>query len=277
MHLPKEQPVVQSELFRTGNGVSDREVICFEQPLNERTRTFLRLEHLFAQTRHHEADPDEWGRRAALASTLDILTILSRHDLRTEVGKELAQQHTTLSRLLNRSGIDHGRLEEVLEQLESLGKAMQHIPPQFASYLLRDNELLNAVSNRSAIPGGTCGFDLPAYQHWLSRPREAQAENMRHWFSQLEPFRASIELILRLIRDSAEVEPQTADGGVLVHNTEPETQLIRVLVPTREGVYPEISAGRHRSTIRFMEQTGPDLRVSQTKRNIPFGMACCRL
>lgn len=251
--------------------------ICFEQPLNERVRSFLRLEHLFAQTRHHGQDASAWGRRAAMATLLDILTILSRHDLRTEVTKELADQHVTLSRLKNHSGIDHARLDEVLREIDSLGREMQRIPPQFASYLVRDNELLNSINNRSAIPGGTCGFDLPSYQHWLHRCEDAQEENFQHWWRQLEPFSQAITLVLRLVRESADADAFTANGGVLVHNTETGTQLLRVLVPERERVYPEISAGRHRSTIRFMEQAGADLRVAQTGRDIAFAMACCRL
>lgn len=250
---------------------------CFEQPLNERTRTFLRLEHLFTQLRHHERDGSHWGRRAALAALLEILTILSRHDLRNEVGKELAGQHATLNRLKNRSDIDHERLEGILSELVRLGRGIQAIPPQFASYMIRDNELLTSISNRSAIPGGTCGFDLPGYQRWLARPPEEQARYLAHWDEPLKPFRDSIALILRLIRESAEPRDYTAEGGVLVHNTSNDTQLIRVLVPESEDVYPEISAGRHRSTVRFMQQYGNELRVRQAERDIPFRMACCRL
>jgi cell division protein ZapD len=237
----------------------------------------LRLEHLFAQSEHHLADTSKWGRRAVLATMLDIFIILSRHDLRTEVAKELAAQHHTLSRLQNHSGIDHSRLDNILQELHTLGQAMQNIPPQFASYQIRDNELLNSINNRSAIPGGTCGFDLPSFQHWLDREMDAQNDNVNQWFRNLEPFRVAINLVLRLVRESADPAEHMAHGGVLVHNTENDTQLIRVLVATGERVYPEISAGRHRSTIRFMEQTGAQLRVSQTGRDIPFKMACCKL
>jgi cell division protein ZapD len=231
--------------------VTESAYTCFEQPLNERTRTFLRLEHLFTQLQHHERDDSNWGRRAALTALLDILTVLSRHDLRNEVGKELAEQHATLSRLKNRPDVDHERLEGILSELVMLGRGLQAIPPKFASYMLRDNDLLTSISNRSAIPGGACGFDLPGYQSWLSLPSQEQARY--------------------------QAQDYTAEGGVLVHNTSNDTQLIRVLVPADERVYPEISAGRHRSTVRFMEQYGGELHSRQTDRDIPFRMACCRL
>lgn len=251
--------------------------ICFEQPLNERMRSFLRLEHLFTQMLHHERDTSEWGRRAAVTILLDILTIMSRHDLRTEVGKELTEQHDTLSRLRDHSGVDQKRLEGILADLSALGHKLQAIPPQFASYLIRDNDLLNGIGNRSAIPGGTCSFDLPAYRYWLARPAEKQDEYLAQWGRQLEPFREAIALSLQLIRDSAEARNYVAEGGVLVHNTDNDAQIIRVLVPEREHVYPEISAGKHRSTIRFMEQYGDGLHARQTERDVPFQMACCRL
>lgn len=251
--------------------------ICFEQPLNERARSFLRLEHLFTRLLHHERDASDWGRRAALAILLDVLTIMSRHDLRAEVGKELTGQHATLSRLQSHVEVDQDRLRRILSELVTLRHEIQAIPPQFASYMIRDNDLLSGVNNRSAIPGGTCSFDLPAYHYWLARPAEEQDEHLAQWGQQLKPFREAIGLILQLIRDSAKARDYVAGGGVLVHNTESDVQLIRVLVPERERVYPEISAGRHRSTVRFMEQYGDGLHTRQTDRDIPFQMACCRL
>lgn len=257
--------------------MSEPEHICFEQPLNERMRTFLRLEHLFTRMLHHERDTSEWGRRAALTTLLDILSIMSRHDPRTEIGKELTEQYERLKRLENHSEVNHERLARVLSDLSGLGHEIQAISPQFASYMIRDNNLLNSTNNRSAIAGGTCSFDLPAYHYWLSRPAEEQDEHLAEWTRQLKPFRKAIALALRLIRESAEARDYVAESGVLVHNTENDVQLLRVLVPEHERAYPEISAGRHRSTIRFMEQHGDGLHARQTERDIPFRMACCRL
>ena len=45
----------------------------FEQPLNERMRTFLRLDFLYNQALHHNEMASPWGSRAAMASLIDIL------------------------------------------------------------------------------------------------------------------------------------------------------------------------------------------------------------
>ena len=44
---------------------------------------------------------------------------------------------------------------------------------------LRDSEFLSAIKHRSAIPGGTCEFDLPDYYFWLSQSDEARMRNLQ--------------------------------------------------------------------------------------------------
>lgn len=249
---------------------------CFEQPLNERIRTFLRLEYLLTRMRYHERDDSAWGRREAMAALLDILTILTRHDVRTEVVKAVSAHYTHLNRLSGRDDIDKERLNTVLTYLDVLDRETQQIPPQFASYLLRDNELLNSLNNRHAIPGGTCGFDIPSYQHWLSRGAEDIKRDIEHWCHYIVPLEDAISTLLQILRDGSEPQPYEAAEGVLVHQTETGTQLIRVLLDDN-SVYPEISAGRHRATVRFMEYHDQDLRVQQCRETVAFRMACCRL
>ena len=50
----------------------------FEQPLNERMRTFLRLDFLYSQAVYHNEKASPWGSRAAVGSLLDMLAILTR-------------------------------------------------------------------------------------------------------------------------------------------------------------------------------------------------------
>jgi cell division protein ZapD len=255
--------------------VADVGLVCFEQPLNERIRTFLRLEHLLSQLRYHAADASIWGRRATMGALLDILNMMARHDVRGEVSKELGARHAGLERLTDRDDIDHDALREILDNLEALSRDLARVPPQFASYQIRDNELLNSLNNRAAIPGGTCGFDLPAYQHWLSQPTTRIEADIASWCRRIEPFEAAIGLLLRLLRDSADARPVVAEGGVLVHNTDAGTQMIRVLLRDAT-VYPEISAGRHRTTLRFMIYHDNQLHVRQVQTPVTFHMACCR-
>ncbi|MES1932038.1 hypothetical protein T35B1_05488 [Salinisphaera shabanensis T35B1] len=255
--------------------MADNGMFCYEQPLNERIRTFLRLEHLIARLRHHQADDSVWGRRATLDALLDILNVMSRYDTRAEVSKELGSRYASLEKLADREDVDDKALRHILDELDDLGREMQRMPPQFASYLIRDNELLNSLNNRSPIPGGNCSFDLPTYQHWLSQDSERQGRDLEAWCGYIAPFEKAIATLLRLLRDSTRAAPFTAKAGVLVHNTEAGTQLIRVMRDDAR-VFPEISAGRHRATIRFMEYQDKKLRIRQSQAPIEFRMACCR-
>ena len=63
--------------------------VVYEQPLNERMRTFLRLEFLYTQASYHSESPNPWSARAAVTSLLEILAITARGDSRSEVLKEL--------------------------------------------------------------------------------------------------------------------------------------------------------------------------------------------
>ncbi len=50
-------------------------VIVYEQPLNERMRSFLRLDFLYQQAVHHHTRSDPWSTRAAVQALLEILAI----------------------------------------------------------------------------------------------------------------------------------------------------------------------------------------------------------
>ena len=74
--------------------------ITYEQPLNERVRTFLRLEHLFDKEDHFLAQTSEWDSRASLSLLLDIIDMLARSDVKTELIKEMERHAVTLSNLI---------------------------------------------------------------------------------------------------------------------------------------------------------------------------------
>ena len=63
--------------------------LTFEHPLNERIRTFLRLEHLLDKVVHFLPQEDAWASRAAVEGLLDILAVTARADIKTELLKEL--------------------------------------------------------------------------------------------------------------------------------------------------------------------------------------------
>lgn len=251
------------------------DAIVFEQPLSERIRTFLRLEFLFGQYEHHRTDPTPYGTRARLHALLDILTVIGRSDLKKDILKDLHEQHAVLTRLGNRPGVDHARLQTVLNEIATAVHHLQQVATQFASTVLRENEFLMSVLNRSSIPGGTCAFDLPAYHHWLSQPVAVAQQDMDAWFADLVPFAQAILLNLRLLRGSVPLVDAVAPGGTYVHAPQGACSLLRVFVAADDHVYPEISAGSHRFTMRFMQMRDANQRALQVHRDVAFKLQCC--
>src|ERR1700680_3113609 len=88
--------------------------IVYEQPLNERMRTFLRLEFLYTQATYHTESANPWSARAAVWSLLEILAITARGDSRAEVLKELERNVNVLKEYQSKNGVDPGRFISLL-------------------------------------------------------------------------------------------------------------------------------------------------------------------
>ena len=85
------------------------EVSDYEQPLNERMRRFMRLEFLYKQSLYNSDVESTWATRAVIANLLEIMAILTRGDVRSEVHKELDLQIDNLKRFQSEPEVDSGR------------------------------------------------------------------------------------------------------------------------------------------------------------------------
>lgn len=251
--------------------------ITYEHPLNERVRTFLRLEFLFRQIKHFMSGTTVWDSRAVLANVMDILTVFARGDLKTELIKELERNAVNLGRLTDKPGIDQTQLKNILHWLTKLRDHLHDIEGQLGQ-TLRDDEFLGVIRQRSSIPGGTCDFDLPIYHQWLHRPPEARNADLEHWLGTIDVVRQSVELILKLIRNSAEPIDSTAASGLYQHALDPNVpfQLVRILLSVDTGYFAEVSGGKHRFAIRFLEPIAGQ-RPRQVADDVQFRLTCCVL
>ena len=105
---------------------------------------------------------------------------------------------------------------------------------------LRDSEFLSAIKHRSAIPGGTCDFDLPDYSYWLNRPAPVRSAEFGSWLALIRPLCDSIAELLWLTRQNAKRKSETAAGGIfqLQFDRENPCQLVRVTLPAAERSVP---------------------------------------
>ena len=251
--------------------------IVYEHPLNEKTRTLLRLEHLFRQTAYYLPQDDTWASRAAVAGLIDMLAIFSRADIKADLIKELDRHRGKLAGIRGSRGIDDERLGQVLEKIESASLGVLGIQGQIG-HALRENEFLKAIMQRSSIPGGSCAFDLPHYHYWLQQSAEARRDDLARWLSTLEPIRAALVLILSLVRSSNTPTREVAKAGIFQQTLDAQApaQLVRVGLARDLPLFAEISGGKHRFTIRFLEPTEQE-RPGQTREDVDFSLTCCIL
>jgi cell division protein ZapD len=252
------------------------EALIFEQPLNERMRTFLRLDFLYNQALYHNEAPSQWGSRAAMSSLLDILAITTRSDTRSDVLKELERHLSMLNEYQSKPGVDANRLRTVMSNLLRLRTDLLNSGSAFLQPL-RDSEFLNAIKHRSAIPGGTCEFDLPDYYYWLSQPAETRMRTFGEWLGMLRPMCDAIAELLWLTRQSGRAREETAQGGVfhITFERDSPSQLLRIALPASLGLYPEISGSHYRCSIRFLTWNGLAARPTQAETDVRFMLSTC--
>jgi len=191
---------------------ADNGILVFEQPLNERMRTFLRLDFLYNQALYHNEMASPWGSRAAMSSLIDILAITTRGDVRSDVLKELESQLSTLNEFEAKPGVDGQRLKVLMSNLQRLRTDLMGAGSAFLQPL-RDSEFVSAIKHRSAIPGGTCEFDLPDYYFWLAQSDEARMRTFNQWLGLLRPMCDGIAELLWLRRQNGRSRQEIATGG----------------------------------------------------------------
>lgn len=251
-------------------------LVHFEQPLNERIRTFMRIEDLYSRCNYYLNKDEAFDSHSALSALFELMGLASRGDLKRELMKELKRQLTNLQQLHSIPSLDQNKLESIISSHNNLINQLDSLSGQLAGHL-KDNDFINSIKQRSAIPGGTCDFDLPAYHYWLTQPASERKVTIESWLQPFATIHNTVLHCLELIRNSAEIEDCIASKGFYQRNLDQSqpNQLIRVLVNDSEKCFPEISAGKHRFSIRFLEQADPNNYPKQVQRDIEFKIACC--
>lgn len=250
--------------------------VCYEQPLNERMRTFLRYEQLTHRFDFFAKQDNGSDSHAALLTLIEILSLVSRGDLKQELLKELKRQIDTLEQLANKPKLNTSKLTQILSKHKSIFDQLHTVRGQIGIHL-KENDFINSIRQRAVIPGGTCDFDLPEYHHWLSLPFDLRSKVLLEWIAPFEVVQESVSQALLLIRESTQYIEKTAPKGFYDQNLDPSSpnQLIRILISKKHHCFPECSAGKHRFSIRFLSQDHPNSTPKQPQTNVDFKLACC--
>ena len=239
-------------------------------------RTFMRLEFLYQQMLYNSELEADWSTRAATSSLLEIMAILTRGDVRSDVMKELGFQIQGLHRFESQPEVDEQRLRNLIANLTTSRDELEAAGTGFLQPL-KDCEFLSSIKHRSAIPGGTCEFDLPEYSHWLRQSYARRQEDMLRWLGIIRPVCDAVIEVLWLIRETAQPIDKVASNGMYQHRMQRDAscRLLRVTLPEESRLYPEISGSQHRFTVRFLEWSTIDSRAIQTKEDVAFKISIC--
>lgn len=243
--------------------------IRYEQPLNERIRSFLRIEQLLDRFHHNIEKNTHWDIHQALLTLLELYALSTKGDLKSELMKELERQVSNLSRLSNEPEVDQEQLHELIDTHRQHIVSLRNMPGQLGQHL-KNNDFFNSLRQRSSMPGGSCDFDLPLYHHWLQQPADNLKKQLLEWIQSYESIGAVINHILSILRESSQEQTVQTKNGFYQQNLDLHQpyQMVCVLIPTTADYYPEISAGKHRYSIRLMTSNNLNSRSTPLNKDI---------
>ena len=257
-----------------------RSVIRYEHPLNERIRTLMRLEDLYRRAQFFAAQVERARRITPRSPSLfEITDVAARADLKTDLLQELERQKQLLAPLRSNPAIEPRVLEPLLADIDRASAALLAQTGK-AGVHLRDNEWLMTIKQRTAIPGGVCEFDLPAYHYWLQRGRRRRGRTIsRGW---IEPFLPIYDGLSDRPAPPARQRPrQPADRVPRRVPADADDDQGRAAPaahasPRELPCVPEISANKYALNIRFIGVSGMD-RGNVVDQDVVFELMFCNL
>ena len=250
-------------------------MILYEYPFNERIRTYLRLEHLFRRLGELVPRSHPLDHHYALTTIFEVMDVAARADLKSAVMRDLEKQKVILNGYRGNPSIAEEVLDDVIAQLDRCYTALLEQPGK-AGHALTENDWLMALRSRVGIPGGTCGFDLPAYAAWQHKPAEVRRHAVEQWASTLAPLAESIHHLLKMLRDSGGPQKVVAPGGQFQQNLPQGRtyQLLRLRIDPDLDLIPEISGNRLMVSVRMMRH-GADDRLHACSEDASFELTLC--
>ena len=211
----------------------------YEQPINERIRSFLRLEKLFNQFSFHMQRGSVWDHPVAIQSISDLLAFTTRSDIKLEALKEIERQHIKLERLSKRPQVDHAQLDVLLAKQTEIIHQLQSSSGQLGQEL-QSIELLTTIRQKSSVPGCICDFDLPAYQYWLKRSETERKQHLKEWYEPFIILESAVSIILDVLRQSTIDTEETASGGFFQKSLDSNQaiQLLRIHIQNDKDYFP---------------------------------------
>jgi cell division protein ZapD len=250
-------------------------VILYEHPLNERIRTYLRLELLLRRVHALALREPSLDHHFCLVSLFETMEVASRPELKSDLLKDLEKQKQQLNNYRGNPAISEAALEQTLDRVQTCFDDIHSLQGKFGQSITL-NEMLGSIRSRLSIPGGTCGFDLPAYHAWLAREPQLRQSDLSVWIDSLRPLYQAVELLLNILRSTESRQLNVAMGGQFQQTISQQRshQLLRLRIDPVTGAVPEISCNRLLVVIR-MQKLSPEGRLQSCTDDVQFDLSLC--
>ena len=248
-------------------------MILYEYPLNERLRTYLRLEQLFRRLFELVERESAVDHHFALATIFEIMDVAARADLKSDLLRDLERHKSQLDQLRDNPAIAQDMLHAIIQQLDSCYSSL-HTQTGKTGQPLTEHDWLMAVRSRINIPGGTSSFDLPSYHRWQNQPAALRRQDMQQWLECLRPLADALLLLLSLLRETGTPQKVAASNGQFQQSLPAGKayQLLRLRIAPEAAYIPEISANRLMVSVRLVR---PGVPSSQSQENAAFELTLC--
>lgn len=250
----------------------------YEFPLNERFRTYLRLEALYARWVFLLAQKSEHDHHSALMTLFETYEFAFRYDLKGDILTEINRYKQALGRLRHLPELSEEKLTETLLLLTDAQKQIEQ-SPKFGS-TLSDNDWLLNVKTRIVVPSGVCAADLAFYYQWLQQPDDSRRVDLISWMMPLMPLFEALRLLLMIVRDASKLKMcVTSDKTYQQPLNGTRFDMMRIKVPVDTFLIPDISANKHVIWLRF---SAPAFRskpryllAERTQSEVEFELRLC--
>ncbi|MDP3743826.1 MAG: cell division protein ZapD [Methylotenera sp.] len=249
----------------------------YDYPFNERIRTLLRVEDLFAKILHNVEAGHEYHHHCALLTLLQILDVVDRADLKSDLLQELERQKIAMRLLIGNPAIEADALESTLSDIEIAVKELRTETSKFGQ-TLRANEWLMSIKQRAGILGGVCEFDVPSYHYWLGLGEDRRKSDLDAWLKPLIPMQQAIIIILRILRGSGATSKLMATNGAyqqMLGGAKP-AQMLKIELADALTCFPEVSANKYAINIRF-NTLDCTQKPQKYEDDVPFLLTLCNL
>lgn len=247
----------------------DITTIIFEHPLNEKMRSWLRIENSLTQINSFHTIDSLPSAMAFFRAISEFIEVLDRGEIRAELLKELEKRQKKLQQWLSFPNVDKAIVNQIIDELVDNANVLSKAP-RIGQHLKQD-KIISLVKQRLSIPGGCCSFDVPALHLWLSLPQTTRDERLKSWIIGLQPLQNALNSLLMLIRQSDTFKPALSHRGFYQDSAE-EGELLRIKVFINHEIYPQVSGHKNRYAIRFLPL---DSENGTIPLELPFEIACC--